>query len=94
MKHVTTYPLRLPRSLKEAATRVAKEEGTSINQSVVVAVAEKLAALATATFFEERRQRADFDAFDRIMNREGGNRLGLVMSWSRSSREEYSCQED
>ena len=72
MKHVTTYPLRLPRSLKEAATRVAKEEGTSINQSVVVAVAEKLAALATATFFEERRQRADLDAFDRIMSREGG----------------------
>ena len=72
MKYVTTYPLRLPRSLKEAATRVSKEEGTSIKQSVVVAVAEKLAALATATFFEERRQRADLDAFDRIMSREGG----------------------
>ncbi len=72
MKQITTYPLRLPRSLKEAVTRVAKEERASIKQFVVVAVAEKLAALAIATFFEERRQRADFDAFDRIMSREGG----------------------
>ncbi len=72
MKQITTYPLRLPRSLKEAVARVAKEEGTSINQFVVVAVVEKLAAIETATFFEERRQRADLDAFDRIMSREGG----------------------
>ena len=72
MKNVATYPLRLPRSLKEAVARIAKEEGTSINQFVVVAVAEKLAALETATFFEQRRQRTDFDAFDRIMKRKGG----------------------
>ena len=72
MKQITTYPLRLPRSLKEAVARVAKEEGTSINQFVMVAVAEKLAALETASFFAERRQRADFDAFDRVMNRKGG----------------------
>ena len=72
MKQITTYPLRPPRSLKEAVTRVAKEEGTGINQFVVVAVVEKLAAIETATFFEERRQWADFDSFDRIMNREEG----------------------
>ena len=72
MKTVTTYPLRLPRSLKDAVTRVAKEDGTSINQFVVTAVAEKLSALETAKFFEERRKRADFKAFRRIMNRKGG----------------------
>lgn len=72
MKTVTTYPLRLPRSLKDAVTRVAKEDGTSINQFVVTAVAEKLSALETATFFEERRKRADFKAFRRIMARKGG----------------------
>jgi hypothetical protein len=38
----------------------------------VVAVAEKLAALETATFFKQHRQRADFNACDRIMNRKGG----------------------
>lgn len=72
MKNVATYPLPLPRSLKEAVARVAKEEGTSINQFVVVAVAEKLAALETLSFFEQHRQRADFNAFDRIMKRKGG----------------------
>ena len=50
MKNVATYPLRLPRFLKEAVARIAKEEGTSINQFVVVAVAEKLAALETNAY--------------------------------------------
>jgi hypothetical protein len=72
MKQVTTYPLRLPRSIKEAVARIAKREGTSINQFVVTAVAEKLSALETAAFFEERRRRADLKAFKRIMTRQGG----------------------
>jgi hypothetical protein len=72
MKQVTTYPLRLPRSIKEAVARIAKKEGTSINQFVVVAVAEKLSALETAACFEERRRRADMKAFKRIMTRQGG----------------------
>lgn len=71
MKTVTTYPLRLLRSPKNAVTRVAKEDGTSINQFVVTAVAEKLSALEMAAFFEERRKRADFKAFRRIMTRKG-----------------------
>ncbi|MEF8761586.1 MAG: toxin-antitoxin system HicB family antitoxin [Candidatus Accumulibacter sp. UW25] len=67
-----TYPLRLPNSIKAEVMRLAKAEGTSINQFVATAVAEKLAAMNTATFFAERRTRADFDAFDRIMQRPGG----------------------
>lgn len=68
----STYPLRLPASIKAEATRVAKDEGTSFNQFVATAVAEKLAAMKTAAYFAERRERADFDAFDRIMARSGG----------------------
>ena len=44
----------------------------SVNQFIATAVAEKLAALSTADFFSQRRNRADFDAFDRIMARDGG----------------------
>lgn len=66
---LTTFPLRLPRSLKEAAERVASEDVTSMNQLVVAALAEKLSAMKTAEVFEERGKRADFDAFDRLMNR-------------------------
>jgi hypothetical protein len=35
-------------------------------------VAEKLAAMNTAAFFAQRRERADFEAFDRILQRQGG----------------------
>lgn len=72
MKETSTYPLRLPRSLKAAVERLSKEEGTSINQFVATAVAEKVSALKTARYFADRRNRADFEAFDRILNRSGG----------------------
>ena len=68
----STYPLRLPNSIKAEVVRRAKADGTSLNQFVATAVAEKLAAMNTATFFAERRERADFDAFDSIMQRQGG----------------------
>ena len=68
----STYPLRLPTSVKAEVVRRAKADGTSFNQFVATAVAEKLAAMNTAAFFAERRDRADFDAFDRLMQRQGG----------------------
>lgn len=74
MKETSTYPLRLPHSLKQAGERLSRQEGTSINQFVATAVAEKIAVLETARFFEERQKRADFKAFDRIMKRRGGER--------------------
>ncbi|HVY18293.1 MAG TPA: hypothetical protein VHB27_23945 [Rhodopila sp.] len=70
------YPLRLPLSLKAAVERLSKKDGTSINQFVVVAVAEKVSAMMTAELFEERRARADMAAFDRIMARDGGEPPG------------------
>ena len=73
MKQQTaTYPLRLPRSLKEAVNEAAENDGVSINQFIAIAVAEKLAALKTARFFNERQERADMDAFKRILTRQGG----------------------
>jgi hypothetical protein len=72
MKESRTFPLRLPRSLKEAVERLSREDGTSINQFVATAVAEKVSAMYTARFFAERTSRADFAAFDKIMRRRGG----------------------
>jgi len=68
----STYPLRLPASLKAAVEKLSKRDGTSINQFVVVAVAEKIAAMNAASFFEERRARANRRAFRRILSRKGG----------------------
>jgi hypothetical protein len=72
MNNQSTYPLRLPRSVKAEVERRAKQDGISVNQFVATAVAEKLAAMGTAEFFAERRERADFTAFDWLMRRKGG----------------------
>lgn len=72
MKDYSTYPLRLPRSLRNAVERLSREDRTSINQFVATAVAEKVSALETARYFSDRQARADFEAFDRILRRSGG----------------------
>lgn len=72
MKTSSNYALRLPASLKRAVEQVVREDGTTLNQFIVSAVAEKLAALKTADYFAERAGQADFAAFDRLMKRRGG----------------------
>ena len=61
-KETSTYPLRLPKSLKEAAVHIAREDGTSFNQFVATAVAEKVSAMKTAEFFAARKADADIEA--------------------------------
>ncbi len=57
------YPLQLPESLKETAARLAKEDGVSLNQWIVAAVAQKIGAVETAAELLERRAAdADLDA--------------------------------
>ena len=72
MSETTSYPLRLPRSIKAAVEKLARSEGISMNQFVATAVAEKLAVLNTATYFAERKSRADLATFKRILKRKGG----------------------
>jgi hypothetical protein len=69
MKDARTFLLRLPRFLKEAVKRLCREEGTSTNQFVAVAVAEKVSAIETARFFTDRKARVDFKVFDKTMRR-------------------------
>jgi hypothetical protein len=58
--------------LKEAVVKAAERDGISMNQFIMLAVAEKLAALETVRFFEERSDRADLERFRQILNRSGG----------------------
>lgn len=69
---VSTFALRLPVSMKAALEEISKRDGTSLNQFLVVAAAEKIAAMETERFFAERKSRADRKAFRRILNRKGG----------------------
>jgi len=50
-----TYPLKLPRSIKDAAAKLAREDGVSLNQWIASAVAEKVGAVETAAEFFKRR---------------------------------------
>jgi len=79
---VATFPLRLPVSLKTALEAISDRDGTSMNQFLVVAAAEKIAAMQTEEFFMERRNRADREAFRRILNRKGGEVPGPDDGWS------------
>jgi hypothetical protein len=72
MSETATYPLRLPKSLKNQVAKVAKRDGTSMNQFIAIAVAEKISALETAQFFTERAKKADLEAFRKILRRSGG----------------------
>ena len=69
---VSTFPLRLPISLKKAVAEASRQDNSSINQFVVGAVAEKLSAMKTAEFFAERRRHADTEAALSILSRDGG----------------------
>jgi hypothetical protein len=72
MSETSTYPLRLPKSLKDEVAKVAKRDGTSINQFIAIAVAEKISALETERFFVERAKQAGMEAFRAILFRPGG----------------------
>jgi predicted transcriptional regulator len=50
--------LRLPPDLFERVKRLAEAESTSVNQLVMVAVAEKIARLEVEAFYQARESRS------------------------------------
>ena len=64
----STYPSKLPLSIKKAAQRLAKEDGVSLNQWIAVAVAEKVGVVETAAdFFKKRAGRASGEGLMRFL---------------------------
>ena len=59
MTKPAAYPLKMPQSIKKAATRLAKEDGVSLNQWIVTAVAQKIGVVETAAEFFARRAAQD-----------------------------------
>ena len=55
----SNFALRLQTSLLEEIRKVAETEGVAVNQLINVAVAEKLSALRTESYFRERAARGD-----------------------------------
>jgi len=61
--------LRLPDSLYRKVREVAQQEGVSMNQLITTALAEKLSAMMTAEYLEQRAQRGDRARFERALAR-------------------------
>jgi predicted transcriptional regulator len=64
---MSTISLRLPESLHKRVRELAKSEDVSINQLITTALAEKMSALMTVDYLEERAARGDRGKFDRAM---------------------------
>lgn len=60
--------LRLPESLHRMVREVAAKDSISIDQFIATAVAEKMSALLTEEYLEQRARRADPAGFDRILS--------------------------
>jgi hypothetical protein len=56
---MTQYALRIPDSLAGYAKELAREDNVSLNQFIVMALAEKVSALKTEAFFRERAANAN-----------------------------------
>src|SRR6202142_1664400 len=65
------FALRLQPALLDELRKVAEAEGVALNQLINVAVAEKVSALRTETYFRERGRRADRAGTLRILARAG-----------------------
>jgi hypothetical protein len=72
MGTTSNYALRLPVSLKQSVEQVARDDGTSLNQFIVTAIAEKLAAIKTVEYFRERAKHGDLESALALLSRKGG----------------------
>ena len=61
--------LRLPESVHRHIREIAQHEGVSINQFISTAVSEKISAIMTEEYLENRAKRAKKGAFKRVLNR-------------------------
>ena len=64
---MSSISLRLPDSLHETARKLAKKDHISINQLVATALAEKISALMTQDYLEERAKGGRRSKFDRAL---------------------------
>ena len=65
---MSALSLRLPRSLHEQLRELAQEDGISVNQFVMLAVAEKIASISTIEYLQKRARRGSREKLLAILN--------------------------
>jgi hypothetical protein len=66
---MSTLSVRLPNSIHRHLREVAVRDGVSMNQLISSAVGEKLSALLTAEYLEQRAGRGSRRAFEAVLRR-------------------------
>ena len=66
---MSTLSVRFPDSVHEAVKTYAKEDDISINQFVISAVLEKITALDTAKYIENRGNRGSKEKYLGVLNK-------------------------
>lgn len=74
----SNFALRLQPALLDEARKLAESEGVALNQLINVAVAEKLSALRTETYFAERAARADIAQALTILGKAGAGKAPVA----------------
>ncbi len=64
---MSTLTVRLPKSLHTKIKELAKAEGISMNQFLVLAAAEKMSALLTADYLEREAQKGKHEDFEKVL---------------------------
>ncbi len=64
---MSTLSLRLPEYLHNSIRELAKQEGISINQFITLAVAEKMSALMTEDYLEQRARQGSRDKYEAVL---------------------------
>jgi uncharacterized protein (DUF1778 family) len=65
---MSTLSLRLPNSIHRHIKEIAKKEGVSINQFISSAVSEKISALITDEYLQQRAKKANKEEFKSILD--------------------------
>lgn len=66
---MSTLSMRLPESLHKQARKLAEQEGVSLNQLMVTALAEKMAALMTEEYLTARAASGSRRKFNRVLGK-------------------------
>lgn len=66
---MSTVSVRLPESIHSRVKILAKREKTSINQLIITALAEKLSALDTEGYLNERAKLGDRSKFEAALSK-------------------------
>ena len=66
---MSSISLRLSESLHKRVREIAKKEGISINQLINSALVEKVSALMTVEYLEEKAKRGSRSRFERALSK-------------------------